>query len=69
MTKLLETRADLINANEGKGGFVDRKTLHKKLNDTIFDDEYIDDRVQEISKFYMDDEGNLKQNLLYTIFT
>jgi hypothetical protein len=42
----------------------DRKTVHKRLNETVFDEDYVSEKVKEISVNYLDGNGRLKQAMV-----
>lgn len=67
MKELLSTREQLETFSERKNQMQmaeDRKTVHKRLNETIFDDDYVSGKVKEISVNYIDGEGKLKQAMV-----
>ena len=42
----------------------DRKTVHKRLNETVFDEDYVSEKVKELSVNYLDVNGRLKQAMV-----
>ena len=66
MKELLTTR-DQLSAYRGiqnEQVKEDRKTLHKRLNETVFDEDYVSEKVKEISVNYLDGNGRLKQAMV-----
>lgn len=55
-------KEDLAEFRNTKKKSEDRKTIQKKLNETIFDEEYVDDKVNEISMNYVSKFGGLNQS-------
>lgn len=67
MKELLTTREELSRVTQPKNEAQldeDRKTVHKRLNETVFDDDYVSGKVKELSANYIDGEGKLKQALV-----
>ena len=67
MKELLTTREELARYTQNKNlakMHEDRKTVHKRLNETIFDDDYVSGKEKEISVNYIDGEGKLKQAMV-----
>lgn len=64
---LLSTREELSRASRGNNDAQldeDRKTVHKRLNETVFDDDYVSGKVNQLSVNYLDKEGELKQAMM-----
>lgn len=64
---LLSTREELsrlTHSNNEPQIDEDRKTVHKRLNETVFDEDYVSDKVKELSVNYIDNEGRLKQAMM-----
>lgn len=67
MLSLLQTREELarIRGEENQAQLdEDRKTVHKRLNETVFDEDYVSEKVKEISVNYIDGDGRLKQAMV-----
>ena len=67
MLSLLNTREELARISEDKNEAQldeDRKTVHKRLNETVFDEDYVSGKVKEISVNYIDGDGRLKQGMV-----
>lgn len=67
MLSLLQTREELarIRGEENQAQLdEDRKTIHKRLNETVFDEDYVSGKVKEISVNYIDGDGRLKQAMV-----
>ena len=68
MKELLTTR-DQLSAYREQGVQndqlnEDRKTVHKRLNETVFDEDYVSEKVKELSVNYLDVNGRLKQAMV-----
>ena len=66
---LVKTKTILTEIRNNPRGIEDRKTIHKRLTETVFDDDYIDDKVNEISMSYMDPLGELKIPEMYITYS
>lgn len=38
----------------------DRETINRRLNETIFDDEYLEEKAKKLANRYKDEYGNIK---------
>ena len=43
-----------------KNHVFDRATISKRLNETIFDDEYLEKKAKKLTNQYRDEYGNIK---------
>jgi len=67
MKELLSTREELAGYQEMSNAHQqneDRKTVHKRLNETVFDEDYVSEKVKELSVNYLDGNGRLKQAMV-----
>ena len=67
MLSLLKTREQLARTTQGGNQAEfdeDRKTVHKRLNETVFDEDYVSGKVKELSVNYIDGDGRLKQAMM-----
>lgn len=65
MERFVDYKNEINELKMNRVDFEERKTIQKKLFDTVFDDDYLDEKVKEISMSYVDKYGALNPNKMY----
>jgi len=57
---LLRAENERLSGAPKGGAEVDRETINRRLNETIFDDEYLERKARKLASRYKDEYGNIR---------
>lgn len=60
MSQFVLLRATNYEMANNQNQQLDRETISKRLNETIFDDEYLEKKAKKLTSQYKDEYGNIK---------
>lgn len=63
LNEIIEEFVNLRTENEAltnNQDAVDKETISKRLNETIFDEEYLEKKANKLTNKYRDEDGNIK---------
>ena len=60
MSQFVLLRATNYEMTNNQNQQLDRETISRRLNETIFDDEYLEKKAKKLTSQYKDEYGNIK---------